>query len=121
MPDPTLYEILFRFDGDGKLQGAHAQYISNGIPGPAIPLSLAADDDKPTVKEALGAAMTSCLEAKEAAEARATELEAKVASVAGVLDAKAEIAAKDANIQALLAENEALLAENEALRAGAEA
>lgn len=107
MAAPTIYEILFRFDEAGKLKGAHAQYLENGFPGPAVPLSLVADKDKPTVKSALGDTMAACLEAKEAAEARAIEAEAKAAEVADLLEVKALLDAKDANIQALLAQLEA--------------
>lgn len=137
MSDRVLYEILFRFDENGKLKGAHAQYLKDGFPGPAIPLSLVESKDKPTVKGALGNAMASCLESKEAAEAKAVELQAdfkaKIAELQADVETKAarvvaleakladfsstniehlraDNAAKDANIQTLLAENEALRA-----------
>ena len=85
---PTLYEILFRFDGAGTLQGAHAQYINNGMPGPAIPLSLVDVADKPTLAAALGEATSALIAAKEAAEAEAAEM-------------RAESKAKDATAQDL--------------------
>lgn len=106
-----LYEILLRFDGDGNLQGAHAQYLEgvkkdgtviSATPGHAIPLSLVPSADKPTLTAAIGEAAEALLVAKEAAEAEA----------AGV---KAEFKAKDANIQALLTQVEDLTNERDAL------
>lgn len=66
------------------------------------------------MKDAMGAALVSALAAKTAAETKATEAEAraaeaeeKVASVAGQLAVKEQLDAKDANIQALMAELQA--------------
>lgn len=102
----TLYEVLLRFGENGKLKGAHAQYLEtieeDGVviqasTGPAIPLSLADDKDKPTLAAALGEATAALIAAKEAAEAEAAAL-------------RADNAAKDANLQVLLAEVEAMRA-----------
>lgn len=96
----TLYEILLRFDESGALKGAHAQYLEgiaeDGViiqakPCAAIPLSLAAKADVPTLKSVLGTAAAALLTAKETAEADATA-------------ARAEFEAKDATAQALLAQ-----------------
>lgn len=103
----TLYEVLFRFDATGKIQGCHASYldsiVENGVviqaqQGVAMPVSLLDVADKLTVKQLLGTMVAPAIAAKEAAEALAAAL-------------GAENIAKDANIQALLAENEALKAE----------
>ncbi len=96
-----LYEVLLRFEG-GTLKGAHAQYLNtiqrDGVtitatPGDAVPLSLVADVDKPTLTKVLTAAKLALLTAKETAESEAAAL-------------KADNAAKDANIQELLARAE---------------
>lgn len=98
----TLYEVLFRFDESGKLKGAHAQYLETVAEdgailaqklGDALPVSLLEGDDGLTVKKILGEALATVIEAKEAAEADAAA-------------ARAEMEAKDANIQGLLAELE---------------
>lgn len=102
----TLYEVLLRFGVDGKLAGAHAQYLESitedgvvisATPCNAIPLSLVEAADKATLTAALGKATAALIAAKEAAEAEAAAL-------------RADNAAKDANIQTLLAEVEALRA-----------
>lgn len=66
------------------------------------------------MKKAMGDALVNALSAKTAAETKATEAEAraaeaeeKVASVAGQLAVKEQLDAKDANIQALMAELQA--------------
>ena len=109
-----LYEVLLRFDAEGKLAGAHAQYLSgiaeDGVtlqatPGDAVPLSLVDAADKLTLKKVLGDATAALVEAKEAAESEATE--AKARAEADAAEARAELEAKDASIQALLAELEA--------------
>lgn len=73
-----LYEVLLRFDENGALKGAHAQYLEgiteDGViiqakPGPAMPLSLADAADIPTLKATMGDANYALLTAKEAAEA----------------------------------------------------
>jgi hypothetical protein len=93
-----LYEVLLRFDADGKLQGAHAQYLEgikeDGVvlsaqPGGALPLSLVDSADGLTLKGVLGDSLSAVIEAKEAAEADAAA-------------ARAEMEAKDANIQTML-------------------
>jgi predicted transcriptional regulator of viral defense system len=106
----TLHEVLLRFGVDGKLAGAHAQYLDaitedgaviSATPGPAIPLALVDAADKPTLAAALGEATAALIAAKEAAEAEAAAL-------------RADNAAKDANMQALLAEVEAMRAAEKA-------
>lgn len=101
----ALYEILIRFNDSGSLQGAHAQYLTNGMPGPAVPLSLVDDADKPTLAAAMGEATTAALAKAEAADTARKNAEARFAEVAGenIEALKADNAAKDANIQALLA------------------
>jgi hypothetical protein len=93
-----LYEVLLRFNEQGKLQGAHAQYLElikedgtviQASPGNALPLSLVEGTDGLTLKGVLGDSLSAVIAAKEAAEADAAA-------------ARAEFAAKDANIQALL-------------------
>ena len=123
----TLYEVLLRFDSDGALKGAHAQYLDaitedgvviSATPGPAIPLSLVEAADKATLTAALGEASAALITAKEAAEAEAAALRAdnaaKEAAEAEAAALRAEAAAKDANIQTLLAEVEALRAAEKA-------
>lgn len=99
----TLYEILVRFDEFGKPKGAHAQYLDgiarDGVlisaqPGPAIPLALVDTSDALTLKDVLGDAFVGIVAAKDEAEAQVAALEA-------------EGAAKDANIQQLMADLEA--------------
>lgn len=101
-----LNELLFRFNDDGDLQGVHAIYLEgiaeNGVriqaqPGTAIPLSLVDAADRPTVAAALGDAMSAVVTAKETAEA------AYAAKCAECDALDMEVAAKDANIQTLLA------------------
>ena len=134
----TLYEILFRFDENGELKGAHAQYLEtiseDGVviqarPGGALPLSLLATADGMTVKKVLGDALASVVEAKEAAEAaaadalaakeaaevKAKEAEvaaadalAKVEAVAGQIAMQEQLDAKDAIIQQLMEQNAAI-------------
>lgn len=104
---PTLYEFLVRFDEEGKFKGAHAQYLNGAVPGPAVPLSQLPDADRPTIANVVGESLLACLEARDEAEARALTAEAKVESASEVIDAKAEMDAKDANIQALMAELQA--------------
>lgn len=98
-----LYEVLLRFDADGKLQGAHAQYLEgikeDGViisaqPGGALPVSLVDNADGLTIKKILGEALASVIDAKEAAEAE-------------VAATRAEMEAKDANIQTLMAQLDA--------------
>ena len=133
----TLYEVLFRFDENGALKGAHAQYLETisedgaiiqAKPGGALPLSLLATADGLTVKKVLGDALASVVEAKEAAEAaaaaalvtkeaaeaKAKEAEAaaadalaKVEAVAGQIAMQEQLEAKDANIQVLMVQLEA--------------
>lgn len=95
----TLYEVLLRFGVDGKLAGAHAQYLDtitedgvviSATPGHAIPLSLVEAADKATLTAALGEASAALLNAKEAAEAEVASL-------------RAEMQVKDATAQSLLA------------------
>ena len=95
----TLYEVLLRFDDAGKLKGAHAQYLDaitedgvviSATPGHAIPLSLVEAADKATLTAALGEASAALLTAKEAAEAEVVSL-------------RAEMQAKDATAQSLMA------------------
>ena len=109
-----LYEVLLRFDAEGKLAGAHAQYLSgiaeDGVtlqatPGDAVPLSLVDAADKLTLKKVLGDATAALVDAKEAAEAEKEAITTKAEADAAA--ARAEIEAKDASIQALMAELEA--------------
>jgi hypothetical protein len=92
-----LYEVLLRFDENGKLKGAHAQYLEGVIEdgvvlsakqGDALPLSLVEGADGLTLKKVLGDSLSAVIEAKEAAEA-----------------AKADA---EVNLQALLEQNAAI-------------
>ena len=109
----TLYELLLRFDVDGKLAGAHAQYlvtitedgkVVNTAPGQALPVSLTDAADKLTLRTILGEALAPAIEAKEVAEAAAADALAKVEAVAGLVAAKEQLEAKDAIIQDLMAQ-----------------
>jgi hypothetical protein len=91
-----LYEVLLRFDADGKLQGAHAQYLEgikeDGVvlsaqPGGALPLSLVDSADGLTLKGVLGDSLSAVIEAEADAAAARAEMEAKDANIQTMLEA----------------------------------